>query len=191
VTDSVSVVGVASDGERPGAVGMTDADHEEVRQLFARYSQTLDFGDAEGFVACFVEDGVLDTSAPEEGLSGVHRGREALRRFAVASTEYSAGRVRQSSLNVLVEGDGQTARATSYVIVTRAYPDATKPHLKPSPVTRSELTTTGMCFDELVKVQGRWLLSRRQFRHDGLPEVLERVERPITAGALPGVPSRS
>lgn len=181
---------VGTSDERGGAFKMTDEDYEDVRQLFARYSQTLDFGDAEGFASCFVEDGVLDTSAPEEGLTGVHRGREALQRFATASTEYTGGRVRQSGLNVLVEGDGVTARATSYVIVTRAYPDATKPHLKPSPVTRSELTTTGMYFDELAKVDGRWLFSRRQFRHDGLPEVLERIEKPITAGPYAERPPR-
>ena len=168
---------------------MTDRDHEEVRQLFARYSQTLDFGDAEGFASCFTADGVLDTSAQEERLTGVHRGHRELRRFVAASTEYTAGRVRQSAHNVLVEGDGTTARATSYVIVTRAYEEATSGHGKPSQVTQSDWETTGMYFDELVKVDGRWLLSRRQFRHDGLPDVLERAYAPITIGPAPTYPT--
>ena len=176
-------------GTRPA--GMSDLDHEGIRQLFARYSQTLDLGDADGFASCFVEDGVLDTSAPEPELNGTHRGREALRRYVRASTEYTAGRVRQSALNPLVDGDGDTARATSYVVVTRAHADATKPHLKPSPVTRSVLTTTGLFVDELVKSDDGWLFVQRTFRHDGLPEVLDRVERPITAGPRPdGPPAR-
>jgi uncharacterized protein (TIGR02246 family) len=161
---------------------MTDSDYDEIRQLVARYSQTLDFGDAEGFAACFVEDGVLDTSAPEDGLTGVHRGRDALQRYAAAAVEYTAGRVRQSCVNLLIEGDGATAKATSYVIVTRAYDEWTNAHGKSGQVTQSDWETTGMCFDELVKHDGRWLFATRQFRHDGLPDVLQRTYMPVTIG---------
>ena len=188
MTDSVSIeqeTAPETMSEGDGAIPMTDADYEELRQLFARYSQTLDFGDAEGFASCFVEDGVLDTSAPEDGLTGVHRGRDALRRFATASVECSGGRVRQSGVNELIEGDGTSARATSYVIVTRAYDEATTGHGKPSQVTQSDWETTGMYFDEFVKVDGRWLFSRRQFRHDGLPDVLDRAHAAVTIGPTP------
>ena len=92
-------------------MGMTDADCEDVLQLFARYSQTLDFGDVEGFVSCFTEDGSLDTSSPEEGVAGVHQGQSALRDFVSATLEYTAGRVRQSAVNPIIEGVVTTATA--------------------------------------------------------------------------------
>jgi ketosteroid isomerase-like protein len=162
---------------------LTETDYTEIRQLFARYSQTLDFGDAEGFLACFAADGVLDTSAPEDGLGGVHRGHDELRAYCAVAMEYSAGRVRQSAVNSLIDGDGASARATSYVIVTRDY----GPPLVPGHVTYSVLVTTGMYFDELIKADGRWVFSRREFRHDGLPDVLERVGESVVVGPAPRV----
>ena len=163
---------------------LTVDDLEGIRQVIARCSQTLDLGDAEGFAACFAEDGILDTSAPEDGLTGIHQGHEELRRFAAATKEYTGGCVRQSAVNIAIEGDEATARATSYAIVTRAYADLSNPRGRPSDTkgTRAELETTGMYFDEFVKLDGRWLFSRRQFRHDGLPDVLARVLRPFVAG---------
>ena len=166
-------------------MGLTDADYEGIRQLFARYSQTLDFGDARGFAACFAEGGSLDTSSPEEGLSGEHRGHEELRAFATSALEYSAGYVRHVALNTLIEGDGTSARATSFAIVTRAYADAPSAWSGHDTHTYSTLDTTGMFFDELVKVEEGWLFSRREFRHDGLPDVLERARQPITIGPKP------
>jgi hypothetical protein len=164
------------------AEAMSAADYEGIQQLFTRYSQTLDFGDSVGFAACFTEDGILDTSEPHDGLAGVHRGADALHAYASTATDYSRGRVRQTTLNFLVDGDGRDARSSSYAIVTRAHSDATNPHGKPSQATHSELLTTAMLFDELVKIDGRWLVARRQLRHDGLPEVMERLRQPVTIG---------
>jgi len=163
---------------------LTDSDFEEIRQLFARYSHTLDFGDAEGFAACFTEDGALDTSSPEDGVLGVHSGHVALRKFVGTTAEYSGGNVRQSALNVLIEGDETKARANSFVFISRAYDDLTNAYGRPSEATRASLETTGMFFDELVKVDGRWRFSLRQFRNDGLPDVLDRVLKPVTLGPL-------
>jgi SnoaL-like domain len=160
---------------------MTDLDYEAIRQLFARYSQTLDFGDLDGFVACFAENGSLDTSSPEDGLAGTHEGHDELRKFAVAATGYNAGRVRQSAVNALIDGDGASARASSYAIVTRDY----GPPIAPGDLTHSALVTTGMFFDELVKIEGRWLFAERRFRHDGLPDVLERFGKPEAVGPIP------
>lgn len=165
---------------------MTETDYDDIRQLVARYGEALDFGDADGFAACFTEDGVLDTSAPEDGLSGSHRGRVALRQYARTNLEYTAGLVRQSAFNLLIEGDGNTARASSFAFLTRAYHDETRANYGKgdSQVTRSTLDTTGMYYDRLVKVGGRWLFALRQFRHDGLPDVLDRVLQPTVIGPL-------
>jgi ketosteroid isomerase-like protein len=157
--------------------GMTEDDFEEIRQLLARCSQSLDFGDADGFAACFTADGVLESTAPEEGLGGSHRGREELRTFVRTAQTYAAGHVRHSAVNSLIEGDGTSARASSYAIVTRDYgPSAVPVHV----TYFSVLATTGMFFDEFVRSHDQWLFSRRRFVHDALPDVLERVGKPAT-----------
>jgi ketosteroid isomerase-like protein len=168
------------DGERVSTIprpetrsvtDMTDTDYTEIRELLARSSQTFDLGDVEGFVACFAKDGALRSSSTAEELVGMHEGRAELRKFATAAMVYSAGHARHSAVNTLIDGDGTGARATSYVIVSRDY----GPPSAPGQLTYSELVTTGMCFDQLVKIDGRWVFARREFRHDGLPDVLERV----------------
>ena len=161
---------------------VTEADHEEIRQLLARFSQTLDFADVDGFVACFANGGVLDTSAAEEGLAGVHVGHPELRRFATATLDYSGGRVRQSAVNLIIASDGVTAKVSSYAIVTRAHVECRSRDGVASESTRAALVTTGMFFDELAKVDGRWVFTRRQFRHDGLPDVLDRMFEPVIVG---------
>ena len=149
-------------------------DSEAIRQLFARYSLALDFGDVVGVVSCFTADGVLDTNAPEAGVTGVHRGQEDLQRFVAASSEYSAGRVRSSALNLLIDIDGATARATSCLLVTRTHGSE-----------KAELETSGMFFDELARVDGRWRFARRVYRQDGSPEVLDRLYAPVAVGPRP------
>ena len=157
---------------------MDDLDYELIRNRLARVAQAQDLGDADAFVASFTEDGVLDSSEPEDGLLGRHEGTAALRRFAAASLEYTAGRVRHDAVNTLIQGEGDVARATSYVIITRDY----GPPLVPLQVTYSRLVTTGVVDDLLRKVGDDWLVAERVFRHDGLPDVLDRVGRPVRIG---------
>ena len=159
-------------------MALMDLDYEEIRALFARFSHALDFGDADGFVGCFADDGVLDTRAPEPELHGSRSGAAGLRQFVAASVEYNVGKVRHAVACPVIEGDGSSGRATSYVVVTRDY----GPPEESGDLTHSDLVTTGMFFDQLAKVDGRWVFKRREFRHDGLPDVLKRVKRPITAG---------
>lgn len=159
-------------------------DFELIQQLMARHSQTLDFGDAAGFASCFAPDGVLDTDSPQIGLGGVHRGYAALADFVATSLEYSAGLVRQTTFCQLIEGDGDTAKASSFALTTRAYDDPTIADYGRGnrEVTRSFVETTGMYFDEFVKLDGRWVFASRQYRQDGGAEVLERVMTPVTIG---------
>jgi ketosteroid isomerase-like protein len=169
---------LGDDDEATGS--LTDLDYEAIRELLALYTQTLDFADTDGFVGCFAPDGTLDTSYPEPGLSGAHRGHDELREFVSAANEHNAGRVRHAAVCPLIEGDGSSARASSYAVVTRDF----GPPIAPGDLTHSELVTTGMFFDELIKLDGRWVFARREFRHDGLPEVLERVGKPVTVGPV-------
>jgi hypothetical protein len=160
---------------------MTEWDYEEIRQLLARHSQALDFGDVEGFVGCYTSEGTLTTDSPEEGLRGSHSGAEELRAYAHIYLEHAGGHLRQSVVNTLIGGDESSARALSYVIVSR---DFGRPILA-GETTHSTLVTTGLVSDDLVKVDGRWLFARREFSQDGRPEVMGRVGRPVVLGAKP------
>jgi hypothetical protein len=161
-------------------MAFTADDYEAIRQLLARYNQTLDFGDHAGFAACFTPDGVLDTAEVADDLNGQHTGKDALLAYAEASDAYSVGHVRLTTANSLIEGDGDTAKAVSYVYVTRDF----GPPVGEGQVTFARLVTTGMYFDELRRLDGRWLLSRRAFRYDGTPDVLGRLYQPVKEGAF-------
>jgi hypothetical protein len=154
-------------------------DYEAIRELIARFGQTLDFCDADGFVACFAPDGILDVSAGPDDLAGVYRGSEGLKDFIAGSYEYNAGHVRHIPAQSLIEIANNTAKATSYVVITRDYGP---PEEIPGDLTYAELTTTGMYFDEFRKTGGQWLFTKRVFRHDGLPDVMARVGRPVAVG---------
>lgn len=155
-----------------------ETDYEAIRQLFARFGQTHDWADDNGFAACFAPDGVFDTSFISGELAGEHRGHDALKAYVTGALAYSGGRMRHSPAQSLIELDGETARASSYVVITRDY----GPPRVSGDLTHSELITTGMYWDELRKIGGRWLFARRVFRHDGLPDVLARIGKPLTVG---------
>lgn len=155
---------------------LSASDHTEIRQLLARCNQTLDLADTEGFLACFAPNGEIDTSDPTLELAGSHRGSDALRKFARASHDYAAGHVRQVSANLLIDGDGAKATVLSYSFVTRDF----GPPVGEGQVTFARLVTTGIVCDELVKQERGWVIARREFRHDGLPEVQARLRQPRT-----------
>ncbi|MCW2295377.1 nuclear transport factor 2 family protein [Rhodococcus erythropolis] len=83
-------------------------DYEQIRQLFARYNQTVDIGDVENWIACWVEDGVLRRSNAE---AAVH-GHEQLRQAAVNPP---APGMHVSSDHIIAI-DGNQATATSYLL---------------------------------------------------------------------------
>jgi hypothetical protein len=158
---------------------MTSAnDYEGIRRLFAEFSHSYDMSDADGLAACFAADGVFDTASAFAELEGSYQGRVNIAGHVQAARDYNHGRTRHSAVQSLIDIDGQTARATSYVIVTRDY----GPPEVPGDLTHAELSTTGIYFDELRNVDGHWLFARRTFRHDGQPEVLERLGKPVAAG---------
>jgi hypothetical protein len=67
---------------------LLEAEREVLRNLH-RYAQTIDYGDEEGWVDCFAEDGVFDIRARLQGSHQPNRlisGREELRAFIARHT---------------------------------------------------------------------------------------------------------
>ena len=68
---------MTNSGDGPGAGSVFAEAYTAIQNLYARYNWCSDTGDADGYAACFTEDGEL--SLPGIGL---HRqGRENLREF--------------------------------------------------------------------------------------------------------------
>lgn len=146
-------------------------DFEFIRNLLARFSQTFDLGDAAGVSKLFVENGVLDTTAPAPRLAGRYVGRASIQNYVDLSIEYTAGRTRTSPVQIVTTLDGNEAHVRSYAIVTKDY----GPPELPGDLTHSELLTTGIFFDSLVREKGTWKFTERKFRHDAHPDVLALV----------------
>ena len=132
-----------------------DADeYEQIRQLLGRYNLAIDFGDADGWVACFTQDGVFECTGLPDGspLGGRHEGADALAAYARTHYGKAKGRARHWNANMLIEGDGETATMTCYLLALS--------------VGGALAGTTGIYHDRLGKVDGAWRFTERHIAID-------------------------
>jgi hypothetical protein len=91
-------------------------DRQQIQDVIHRYAWALDTGDVERFVECFTPGGALVWDAFE--TPDRYEGADALRRFATFLRDLPSSAGRQHLVgNTLIEGEGDEARASSYVIV--------------------------------------------------------------------------
>ena len=131
---------------------LTAADRLAIQETLYRYCHHLDRGRWQEFAALFTPDCCLDLTpllGRYEGAAGIEQFAETLRELNVF--------LRHLVTNVVIEGDGERARAVAYVIAISG---------PPGPAQRQ---TTGLYEDELVKHDGRWLLHRRRLTLDVPP----------------------
>ena len=133
-----------------------------IEDLQARYMFALDFGDIDKYVATFTKDGVLDIG------EGEWRGRETIRKHLLAmprqeepATSPDAPKLRPASgrhniTNIVlrIEGDKAWGRAYWFHMGNR------------NPERSAVLNSYGHYEDELVKVNGEWLFSRRRIYNE-------------------------
>lgn len=138
-------------------MALTALDHEEIRQLLARYNLAIDLGDLDGWAACFTPDGAFECRGVPEGspFGGRHVGTEALRAYAAGHYGAAKGHARHWNANLLIEGDGTWATMTCYLLALSVG--------RPPTVAGS----TGIYRDRLRKVGGRWLFEERHVTIDG------------------------
>jgi ketosteroid isomerase-like protein len=133
--------------------GMASAfeDKFAIEERIARYNQSLDEGRYADFLDCWCEDGVFD------GLGGPYVGKAAIRAFTDgydARYRLRLNGLRHFTVNILSQIDGDLARSSSHLqLVTTGSKGA-------------HILFTGRYEDELRRVDGQWLFSRRRLAQD-------------------------
>lgn len=129
----------------------TFEDREQIRELYARYAFTIDYGPFDEWVKYFTDDGVF-----ESPRFGRHAGTDGLRRFtAIYKESMGDAKVRHMMTNVTFRIEGDRASGGCYL---------TYYHCKNGKAT---LEALGRYEDQLRKVNGDWLYQSRKVYIDG------------------------
>src|SRR3954464_3235577 len=113
-----------------------------INDLFVRYTTALDAGDVETIVACFTEDGALESPAV-----GKYAGHAGIRAFSerFAAMHGRGVQLRHVVSNFAMTVTGETARATCYLTCMITVNGKT------------ELMPPGRYECDLRRVDGAWL----------------------------------
>jgi len=118
-----------------------------VLDLHARYANTIDGGDADGWAGCFTADGALRTDRPREVV-----GRAALREFAAAWAASRVGATRHVTWHHRVDEPGLTGRCSAALVITE--------------VAGVTIDYTAVYIDRYEQIGGDVLLSERVVTFD-------------------------
>jgi hypothetical protein len=136
-------------------------DRAAIEDLQARYLFAMDFGDPDLYVTTFTEDGILDVG------SGEIRGRKAIRdviakmpnsRTSENGLRPASGRHNISNIAIKVNGNKATGRAYWFHYSNN------------NPERKSVFDGYGHYEDDMVKVNGQWLFTKRRIYNEGRAE---------------------
>lgn len=136
-------------------------DRTAIEDLQARYLFAMDFGNPDLYVTLFTEEGILDIG------NGEIRGRKAIRdviakmpnsRTAENGLRPASGRHNISNIVLKVNGNRATGRAYWFHYSNN------------NPERRGVFDGYGHYEDELVKVNGQWLFTKRRIYNEGRAE---------------------
>ena len=131
-------------------------DRLAIQDLYGRYCALRDTGDIEGWSRCFTEDARLSAQEEVQGRAAIAEiGRQRI--AGAATNPWMNGQ--HWNNNLIVEGDGQTARALCYLMYMG----------KRKATGEFGITLQGMYEDELVKLDGQWLFRSRKIHLDTPP----------------------
>jgi len=135
-------------------------DRAAIEDLQARYLFALDFHDPDLYVSTFTEDGILDVG------SGEIKGRQAIKEVIARMPNPKqvagkrAGAARHNISNIVIKVEGNTASGRSYWFH----------YSNDNPERRGVFDGFGHYEDELVKVNDRWLFTKRRIYNEGRDE---------------------
>lgn len=144
------------------AVADSDAEvRAAIENLQARYTFAMDFNDPDEYASVFAENGVLDWAG------GLVEGRQAIRQFMLDGVYNLARNAEEAAwpattrhfiANRVVRVEGDTARAWTYWFqVNNNGADRT-----------AQYGLFGHYEDELAKIDGEWLFTRRAIYNEGI-----------------------
>lgn len=126
---------------------ITLQDRLNIHETLSRLDHAVDAGDWETYVSHFDEAGVLDS-----GFSPPVQGRDNIRAWLAANEGNTSGK-RHVVSNVVIDVDGESVRATSYLTV-----------IEREDIPR--IVATALITDDLVRRSDRWLVRRHAVRVD-------------------------
>ena len=136
---------------------LTSQDHEEIRQLLARYNFAIDFGDIDGWVETFTSDGVFSCLGLPDGapLGGTHQGEGALRAYAETHFSINQGRARHWNWNLVIDGNDDSATMQCYLNAHSA-----------GQGDSAQFRATGVYRDQLSRTGEGWKFAQREVTID-------------------------
>jgi len=167
---------VAAPGEaEPAYAPSYGQDRAEIEDLMARYLFAIDYSDWDAYVATFAEDGELEFAA------GVSKGRAAIRE-TVTRFAGSIGRVyhtedgkpailRHVILQSAIRVEGERAWGRSLWLEMANH----------GPGDTMKMGTYGIYEDEFAKVDGHWLIARRNVLNEFILGRRSGPENPVAA----------
>lgn len=148
-------------------------DRAEIEDLMARYLFAIDFHDWDAYVATFAPDGEI------EFASGRFVGREAIREAVTRFSEnigqfYSTedgepAKLRHVILQSSIRVEGDRAWATSLWVEMA----------NDGPGDSLKMGTFGAYEDEMARIDGRWMFTRRNVLNDFIPGRNPGPENPV------------
>jgi ketosteroid isomerase-like protein len=153
-------------------------DRAQIEDLQARYMFALDFGDVDTYVSTFTEDGILDIVGMKwqgrdeirEIISGMSENAPEGEEEPAAEEEeepYPATG-RHNITNIVLKIDGDKAEGRAYWFH----------YGNNNPERSAEINSYGHYEDELVKVDGQWLFSKRVIYNEQVAEWIGPTENP-------------
>ena len=134
-------------------------DRALIEDLQARYMFALDFHDVDSYLATFTEDGILDIG------TGEIKGHEAIRKIISGMPAGQAPKEdpklypatgRHNITNIVIKVDGDKASGVAYWFH----------YGNNNPKRTAQFDSYGHYVDELAKVNGKWLFTKRRIYNE-------------------------
>ena len=133
--------------QRPKS-SMTADDYIEIQQLYARYNNAIDSGDAEAYAATFVPDGVFNTNNGHDALVGfINNWRDNLK----------GTNRRHWNTNLAIMPTAEGASGSVYLLLVDV---SVRPPI---------ITAAAKYDDQLVKTPQGWRFKKRVTKGEGPP----------------------
>ena len=148
-------------------------DRAQIEDLQARYLFALDFFDMDTYVSTFTEDGILDIVEYQvQGRDEIRKSLEESRSVFDPSSENAEGLYRPTGrhniTNIVLKIDGDKAVGRAYWFH----------YGNNNPDRRAGVDAYGHYEDEMVKVNGQWLFSKRVIYNESVAEWIASSENP-------------